>query len=385
VNAAAAEHQLRAVDALSRAALRGDLVLGIAGAVVLVLFVLCTLSGRLAVARLIATWAVALPATMVLAGAVPWYRTGSPALVLSLTIAGLSVVLAVVGHFVARRLDAPVAVVGAALAVAAFTADAALGGVMEPGSLLNSRPTNGGRWYGFGNVTFAMYAAAALVTMGYLFSRLRRAGRPRLGLVAVAVVGLVVVVCEGWPSMGADFGGVLVLTPVIVWLCYVLSGVSVSWPRLGMAVAAAVVLGAAIAWLDWRRGPGARSHLGAFVQRIIDGDAQDVVIRKAVASGTSLISPVGISSVLAGVVVWILIFRKLLPGLAEQFSTIRLVAVAALAVAVLGTLLNDGGISVWGTVTASFAVTAVALRTDRDALSVHPSAGTPFLSSDRLR
>jgi hypothetical protein len=172
---------------------------------------------------------------------------------------------------------------------------------------------------------------------------------------------------------------------VIVWLCYVLSGVSVSWPRLGMAVAAAVVLGAAIAWLDWRRGPGARSHLGAFVQRIIDGDAQDVVIRKAVASGTSLISPVGIRSVIAGVVMWILIFRKLLPGLAEQFSTIRLVAVAALAVAVLGTLLNDGGISVWGTVTASFAVTTVALRTDRDALSVHPSAGTPFLSSDRLR
>ena len=67
----------------------------------------------------------------------------------------------------------PFAVVAAAVTVAAFTVDAALGGVMEPGSMLNSRPVNGGRWYGFGNVTFAVYAAATLVLVGYLAHRLR--------------------------------------------------------------------------------------------------------------------------------------------------------------------------------------------------------------------
>ena len=364
VSVASAEHRLGALDALSRAALQGDLALGIAAALLVALFVACSLTGRLGAALVIAAWASTLPATMLLAGAVPWYETRSPALVLILTVAGWGAVLTPLVLATARRLDAPVAVVGAALAAAAFTVDAALGGVMEPGSMLNSRPTNGGRWYGFGNVTFAMYAAAVLVTMGYLYQRLRAAGSSRLGLVTIAVVGLGVVVCEGWPSMGADFGGVLALTPVVIWLTYVLSGVSVSSPRLVAAVFGAVVVCAAISWLDWRRGPGARSHLGAFVQRILDGDAQDVVIRKAVSAGASLVSPVGVGSVIVGVVIWILIIRLLLPRLAEQFSTVRLVAISVLSVAVLGTLLNDGGISVWGTATASFAVTAGVLWTE---------------------
>ena len=40
-----------------------------------------------------------------------------------------------------------------------------------------------------------------------------------------------------------------------------------------------------ISVVDWARGPDRRSHLGNFVQRILDGDAIDVVARKAVASG----------------------------------------------------------------------------------------------------
>ena len=51
-----------------------------------------------------------------------------------------------------------------------------LGGGDEPGSMLNSRPVNGGRWYGFGNVTFAVYASATLIVLGYLGHRLHMAG-----------------------------------------------------------------------------------------------------------------------------------------------------------------------------------------------------------------
>ena len=39
---------------------------------------------------------------------------------------------------------------------------------MQPGSLLNSRPIFGLRWYGFGNVTFAAYATAGLLVAGYV-------------------------------------------------------------------------------------------------------------------------------------------------------------------------------------------------------------------------
>ena len=68
---------------------------------------------------------------------------------------------------------------------------------MQPGSLLNSRPIFGLRWYGFGNITFAAYATAGLLLAGYLAHRLRPPGAPRRALVAVAAIGFGVVDLRG--------------------------------------------------------------------------------------------------------------------------------------------------------------------------------------------
>ncbi|MCW2812336.1 MAG: hypothetical protein JWP61_2794 [Friedmanniella sp.] len=363
VTAAAAQHRLAALDALSTAVLRGDLAVGIGGVVLAALFVLALRRRRYAAARLLVALAANLPTAMVLTGAVPWAATSRPGLVLSLTVGLLVLVLTGLSLVTARWLRVPPAVVAAAGTVVVFAADAALGAVMQPGSMLNSRPVNGGRWYGFGNVTFAVYASAALLLVGYLAHRWRAAGRPRTALLVAATVGFGVVATEGWPTMGADFGGVIVLTPVLLGLLLVWSGLRITWGRV-LAVGGASVLAAAlISWLDWRRGPAARSHLGAFVQRILDGDAQDVIARKAAAAGESLLTPAGLGSVLLGAVVWWLVFRRGLPPLLGRFSTLRTTAAAALAAAVLGTVLNDGGVTVWYTLTTAFTVSVVALRT----------------------
>jgi len=365
VTAAAVQDHLGAVDALSYAVLRGDLALGVGGAALGVLYLLSVRRGWSRPARVVAAFSCVIPAAMMLTGAVPWSETSQPGLVLSLVVAGWAVLLTGLTLVAARRHAIPIAVVGAAVTVAAFTADAALGAVMEPGSMLNSRPINGGRWYGFGNVTFAVYAATTLLLLGYLAHGLRAAGRPRAALAAVAALGSVVVVVEGWPSMGADFGGVLVLTPVVLGLLLVRSGLSITGSKVVVAGAAAALTATVVSWLDWRRGPAARSHLGAFVQRILDGDAQDIVIRKAVAASHSVLTPVGIGSLAAGAVVWVLIFRRLLPPLAARFTTLRTTAAAALTTSALGTLLNDGGVTVWYTLTAAFAVSVGALATER--------------------
>jgi hypothetical protein len=107
-----------------------------------------------------------------------------------------------------------------------------------------------------------------------------------------------------------------------------------------------------ISVLDWFRGPDRRTHLGNFVQRIIDGDALDVISRKAVASADTIASIVGIGAVLIGVVLWIVIFRYVVPRVSPDFTTVRSALIATLIVAVVGTVLNDGGIFVWLTVTA---------------------------------
>ena len=102
-----------------------------------------------------------------------------------------------------------------------------------------------------------------------------------------------------------------------------------------------------------------------FFQRVLDGDAFNIIIRKAVAATASILSPLGMGSLLVGVIVWILLFRRLLPTLTTGFTTLHMVAVATLGVAILGAALNDGGITIWYTVTLTFILTVSALWVDR--------------------
>jgi hypothetical protein len=257
---------------------------------------------------------------------------------------------------VGRIAHVPNIIAATALTVAAFTVDAALGAVMQPGSLINSRPIFGLRWYGFGNVTFAAYASAGLLLAGYIAHRYLAMDRRGTAVTAVGVIGFGIVICEGWPSMGSDFGGVVALTPAVLWLMLALSGIKITWPKLLAIGGAALLAVAVISVLDWRRGPDRRTHLGNFVQRIIDGDALDVVSRKAVASAETFVSIMGIASLLIGVVLWIVIFRYVLPRISADFTTVRSTGCAVLVAAIVGTLLNDGGISVWLTATAEVTV-----------------------------
>ncbi len=338
--------RIAAVAALSDASVVGYRILGVAGLVVVSAIVILLIRRRLRAALVIMTLPTVLLPAMMLAGSVPWDRSRSPALVLGVAVIGWWLVLGGAALGLGRLLRIPPPIAAAGLTVAAFTVDAALGAPMQPGSLLNSRPIFGLRWYGFGNVTFAAYATAGLLLAGYVAQRLINAGRRRLALIAVAAIGFGVVLCEGWPTMGTDFGGVIALTPAVLWLLLVLSGVRITGPKLVLVGGSAVIAIGAISLLDWRRGPDRRSHLGNFVQRIIDGDALDVVARKAVASAETIIGPLGLGTVIIGTVVWIAIFRSALPALTPRFSTIGPTSIAVLITAVLGAVLNDGGTSV---------------------------------------
>jgi hypothetical protein len=349
---------INATAALSDAAPIGYIALGLGGAVLVVIMVVGVLRARFELPKLILTFGGILGAAMMLTGAVPWQYSGSPGLFLSALVAAWSVILTLLALLVARLARVPAVIAATALTVAAFTVDAALGAVMEPGSMINSRPIFGLRWYGFGNVTFAAYASAGLVLAGYVAHRLLTAGRRAAAVAAVAAIGFGIVICEGWPSMGSDFGGVIALTPAVLWLILALSGVEITWQKLLAIGGSAVLAVGVISVLDWRRGPDRRTHLGNFVQRILDGDALDVISRKAVASAETIVSIVGIGSLLIGVVLWIVIFSYVVPRVSPDFSTLRSTLIAALMVATVGTLLNDGGIFVWLTVTAQITVVA---------------------------
>jgi hypothetical protein len=344
--------KISSIAALSNAAPIGYLALGLGGGLLFVILVVGSLRSRFGLPKLILTFGGISPAAMMLTGAVPWQNSGSPGLILSLLVAAWSVILTALALLVGRLAQVPNVIAAVAISVAAFTFDAALGAVMQAGSMLNSRPIFGLRWYGFGNVTFAAYASTGLFVAGYVAHRFLTTGRRAAAIAAVGSIGFGIVLCEGWPSMGSDFGGVIALTPAVLWLMLALSGVKITWPKLlAIAGLAALAVGV-ISVLDWLRGPDRRTHLGNFVQRILDGDALDVISRKAVAAAETIASPLGIGSLLIGVVLWIVIMTYVVPRASSDFTTVRSTLLAILIVAILGTLLNDGGISVWFTATA---------------------------------
>ena len=336
---------LAAVAALSDTIPGAYRVLGVLGALVVAVGVVGAVRRDFRLVRGAAIVGSALPGAMLLTGAVPWEYSDRPLLTLSLTVAIAWAILAAAAYGLGRRLAVPAVIAASGLIVAAFTADAALGAPLQSGSLLNSRPIHALRWYGFGNSTFAAYATTGLLLAGYIAHRLLAGGQRRGAVIAVAVIGFGIVICEGWPSMGSDFGGVVALTPPLLWLLLVLSGVRVTLLRLIAIAGGAVVAVGLISVLDWARGPDRRSHLGNFVQRIIDGDALDVVARKAVASIETILSPLGIVAAILGVAVWLLAVRFVVPRASADFGTISPVVYAVMATGVLGTLVNDAGIS----------------------------------------
>ena len=73
-----------------------------------------------------------------------------------------------------------------------------------------------------------------------------------------------------------------------------------------------------------------------------------------------------------------MIFGHLVPRLAGEFNTIHTTAVAALSVAILGTLLNDGGITIWYTMTAAIAISVTALWVDTTYQGALPAVLAPL-------
>ena len=341
-----ADH-LAAVAALSDTIPGAYAVLGSLAGLLVAVGVVGALRRDARVVRGAAAIGSALPAAMLLTGVVPWEYSDRPLQTISLTVAAAWAAVAGLAYGLSRLLPAPPVIIASALIVAVLTTDAALGGPLQSGSMLNSRPVDALRWYGFGNSTFAAYATAGLLLAGYLAHRLLAAGQPRAAAVAVALIGFGMVICEGWPSMGSDFGGVIALTPPVLWLVLVISGIRITPLRLLAVAGAAVVAIGVISVVDWARGPDRRSHLGNFVQRILDGDALDVVARKAVASAETILSPQGAAAVVLGIAVWVLALRYVVPSARSEFSTLGPVVHAVMGTGVLGTVLNDAGVYVW--------------------------------------
>jgi tryptophan-rich sensory protein len=298
----------------------------------------------------------ALPVATYLASLVPWETTAQPRWVLLASVVGADLLVAAVaglGPWRRRPLGPPIAIL--AITTITLVADVVTGSHLELDGLLGYDAIVAGRFIGYGNLTFSLLLTGGLLLTAAVATAAGRRfpASARLTTAGVTLLlGVVVIVLDGAPQLGRDFGGVLSAVPSFLLLAMLLVGARVSIARLGAILGAAVVVVGTVAVLDWLRPADQRTHLGRFVQQLIDGDAWTVVSRKAGANlGILTGSPLAwMVPVILVAAVWLVrpggLLRGGRSGLAPSDAAVLRAGLLAVGLGqLIGTALNDSGVA----------------------------------------
>ncbi|MCF2707063.1 hypothetical protein I6E29_07265 [Arcanobacterium haemolyticum] len=235
--------------------------------------------------RQLAAWVAAIPVSSFLVNVLPWWRFDNPGVGLFSGIALIAALIAAVALIAARQhRDAPYLVIGgisSLVLIGDVLLDTHLPSYsLQLASLLGSQPQVGGRFYGFSNAPFAILTAGLLLMAAALACRVREQFGRMWALVVVAVIGVIGTVVDGASTLGADFGGPPALIVGFVILGLLVVGVRVTAWRVGAVIGAAICAVLAFSFIDYLKPPTQRSHLGRFIQSVLDGGAGTIVTRK---------------------------------------------------------------------------------------------------------
>jgi hypothetical protein len=326
--------------------------------------------------RQVAILAATVPVSTFLANLLPWWRFPVPMVALVAAVALFAVAissLALLGPWRTRLLGPLVVVCTATVTV--LTVDLMTGSRLQLSSLMGLQPVIGGRFYGMGNVTFALFATATLMLCAFAGDHLLTMGQPRSAAAAVAAIGMTAVIVDASPSLGSDLGGPPALLPGVIVLVLAILNITLTWRRaaaIGAGIGAFLVL---LGLLDWFRPADSRSHLGRFVQTVLSGGGWDIIVRKISQSITLwFANPL---SLLIPVVLVLFTFILWRPDrwagetFRQSFARVQLLRSGLIAITVMwviGATLNDSGAAIpaVGATLACPLVIAIVLRTLED-------------------
>ena len=223
----------------------------------------------------------AVPVSTFLANLFPWWRAGNDflAVVAAVGIFAAAVSLLALAQPWGRRPLGPLGFV-AGLTAVVLAADVVAGSRLITSSLMGLQPVVAGRFYGLGNVQYALFGTGALLAATAVADRLLRTGQRRLAVASVAVIGTVAVVVNGAPGLGSDFGGPPSMVPAFTLLALMVGGVRLTWHRILLVGAGTLAVIVALSLVDWLRPQEQRTHLGRFVDTLLAGAAWPVIERK---------------------------------------------------------------------------------------------------------
>jgi hypothetical protein len=271
--------------------------------------------------------------------------------VVILAVAGAIAGIAFAGPWRAQVFG-PLTIV-AGISSLALLIDVTTGSRLQVNAVTGYEPVTGGRFYGFGNMAFAVYSTGTILALAGVAQALIERGRRTAALVVCLAYGLLAIFADGWPGWGADFGGVPSFVLGFAVFMLMLSGRRVSVGRLVIVGLAGGTLITIIAVLDWMRPAIQRTHLGAFVQQVIDGGGGSVIGRKLGAMlGTLGNLPLTLLSIVALAFLFFVLRRPSDVGAAaldlayRAAPALRAGLFGALAAALAGFLMNDSGIAI---------------------------------------
>lgn len=337
----------------------------------------------LSLVRRVAVVAASVPASTFLANLIPWWRFPVPLVAVTLSVALFVTIIsgiAFLGPW-GRRLTGPLAAVSLATMLV-LGGDILFGSRLQISSLMGLQPVVGGRFYGMGNVTFALFATSALLLAIAVSGYFVRRGRPRVGAAAAVVIGVVAVVIDGSPNWGADGGGPPALLPGLAYLVLAILGIKLTWRRGALIVGVTAGLFLLVGFLDSLRAPASQSHLGRFFDSLFTGGAGDIVIRKLeqnisilFSSTLTLLVPIALAFViyvLARPTSW---GSQSLRRSYEACPTLRPGLIALLITLTIGFAINDSGVAIPanGAIIAVPLIIAVSVRVLEDEARVNAS------------
>lgn len=337
----------------------------------------------LAGTRLTALAAAAVPVATFLVNVLPWWRVPDPALGM---VAGIllidALVVAAAAYGPWRR-----GVLGAGTVIAGLTAavlglDLLTGSGLQMDSLMGYSPLVGGRYYGMGNIGFAVLATSTLLAAAGVAQWLEpRRGR-RAAVAAVLVMTLTAALLDSWTAWGSDFGGLIAFVPGLATTAMLVSGRRVSFIRLQLLRAAGMTLVLGVAFLDYLRPPDQQTHMGRFFGDLVQGNALPWLERKFQAMVHTFANPTLVPIVVAAFLFLLLVLHR--PGRAgagglqlayDRAPMLRAGLSGAFVTALVGGAVNDSGIAVPALALA--VAVPLALAAAAHALAARPAQEAP--------
>ncbi|MFF5212085.1 hypothetical protein [Streptosporangium sp. NPDC000396] len=304
--------------------------------------------------RVAALVLASVPVSTYLVNLTPWHHSQAPTISLVGGVVGFALLLAAAALAGPWRRDplGPLAVVTGVTA-AVLAGDLLTGTTLQLNSLMGYTAVVGARYYGLGNIPFALFATSVLLLATTIAHRLVGWARKSAAVAVVVVLGCSAMILGGWPGVGSDFGGVIAFVPGIAVTALLIAGRRVSIVKLGAFCVAGGVTVMTIAYLDYMRPPASQTHLGRFVGQVFTGEAMEVIGRKLGAMLGTLLNPNLMPIVIAAVA--FLVYALLRPGAASAgvlpaaFShspALKAGLIGTLVSGVVGMLVNDSGAAV---------------------------------------